>query len=200
ECRGWPLTAVRVTRLGEAQSLPHAGVEPEGPDPERGVRERHGPEDGEDIEVEDRDREGELEQPALRYAEHHHPWGGNPDGGGPCEGAKPPGSGRRRERGAHGGPEGGGSRPAEGICEARPAYSADFVIPMSRARAYGANVGAYTSPHHWTWSAFLLRPSTDFHTLMMLSVSRMSFHVPTTSPFLIRKIPSRGIVEKSPVT
>src|SRR2546428_454645 len=200
EVRDRRRAAVRVPRTPEAQAVPNAGPKPEGPNPQRGVRERDGREDGEDLEIEDRHGEGEPEQPALRHAEHHHPRRGDPHRGRPREGREPPRSGRRRERGPRRGAEGGGARPVEGESEARPRYSADLVIPTSRARAYGANVAQYTSPHHWTWSTCLLRPSTNFHTFRRLSVRRMSFHTPTTSPSLIRKIPSRGIVEKSPVT
>src|SRR5437899_3688874 len=57
-----------------------------------------------------------------------------------------------------------------------------------------------TSPHHIICSGLLLNASMFFIMRRRLSVNRTSFHVSTTSPFRMWKMPSLGIVEKSPVT
>src|SRR5574342_368673 len=64
--------AVRVPRPAEGQAVPRARRDPEGPHPERGMGERHGPEDGRHEEGPDRDGERERVERALRHADHRH--------------------------------------------------------------------------------------------------------------------------------
>ena len=61
------------------------------------------------------------------------------------------------------------------------------------------NDGTATSPHHSTSCVSLLRAFTFCQRCSKLSVNLTSFHVPTISPFFTLKMPSRGIVLKSPV-
>src|SRR2546421_482537 len=82
----------------------------------------------------------------------------------------------------------------------RSAHSADRVIPTSLMTAYGTKLGMLTSPHHIICSGSSPKATMFLRRCSKLSVRRMSFHASTTSPFWMWKIPSLGIVERSPVT
>src|SRR3989442_5616029 len=185
-----PRAAIRVHRGSAPEALPHKRGEPQGAHPERGVRQRPRSPHVRDEESQDRHGEGEPLEPELRDAEHHHPRGDDPDGNRTRPGHVQARSAWRDQR-----------RPARERAElGRGPHSADRVIPTSLMTAYGTKLGMLTSPHHIICSGSSPKATMFFRRWIRLSVRRMSFHASTTSPFRIWKIPSLGIVERSPVT